>query len=498
MNNRSLKSTKDVLENMIPLKKQYSTRHQAGIHLGDIDTAPIRILSLGYTGVGLSSFMLKSVYGENDANYLPCGDFCLEVEPTALDYDTTRHYHQFEFALRNENFRISFRDLNGFAKGMHKRGRCQYKTSPQDSIQTLPNDEYKSSVTNVIKKISSKNILNIQMDESYMNKTICEALKNSNVILLFYAIDSRESFEGKYGIQNIKKYVDKNLSMLRLRKIVLLIGTKLDLNSNRTVTTEDGKQLAEDYGKIPFFEISNENREHVKSVLEQICDIYKYESDSVNYPPIEKNGIHSPLHRCSAKNICYTITEWVTGVVDYQTYLSRTEKILAKHQIYFPKHKQVWQNKMKLDMVKFISAKTVDITFEWFFKELHFQWFVNEKKKNDQDNGKLMAQIAEMLCDYPLKNGYILNTVNEEKMMDQQSVLSRTEKILAEHQIYFPKHKEKWENKVKLDMVKFIPAETLNITFELFFNELHFQWFVNEQKKNDENIGKLMTKIAKM
>eukprot|EP01084_Bolivina_argentea_P126172 223454_1 len=176
MNNRSLKSTKDVLENMIPLKKQYSTRHQAGIHLGDIDTAPIRILSLGYTGVGLSSFMLKSVYGENDANYLPCGDFCLEVEPTALDYDTTRHYHQFEFALRNENFRISFRDLNGFAKGMHKRGRCQYKPSRQprqDSIQMLPNDEHKSSDTNEKKvdplKIIKTNMLNIKMDESYMN-----------------------------------------------------------------------------------------------------------------------------------------------------------------------------------------------------------------------------------------------------------------------------------------------------------------------------------------
>eukprot|EP01084_Bolivina_argentea_P029336 54442_1 len=110
-----------------------------------------------------------------------------------------------------------------------------------------------------------------------MINTITYALEYSNVILLFYSITSENSFIGNYSVQNIKTEIDKALIKLNQKKIILLIGTKLDLENERVITYQQGEELANIW-EIPFFEISNKHGTNIKQVIEIICEIYKYDN----------------------------------------------------------------------------------------------------------------------------------------------------------------------------------------------------------------------------
>ena len=94
----------------------------------------------------------------------------------------------------------------------------------------------------------------------------CGYYKNSAVALLVYEIDKRESFEHiTRWMEDIKKNAPKNVLMI-------LVGNKCDLEDNREVSQEEGKEFAEK-NEMKFFETSAKTGQNVEEVFKQGVEI---------------------------------------------------------------------------------------------------------------------------------------------------------------------------------------------------------------------------------
>ena len=98
-----------------------------------------------------------------------------------------------------------------------------------------------------------------QFQKNYHNKI--------DLYLIVYDITSRQSFE------NISERVTQ-IEMFKDYPIVVLIGNKSDLEDDREVTYQEGKDCAEEYG-LAFFETSALDGSNVFEVFENII-IAKY------------------------------------------------------------------------------------------------------------------------------------------------------------------------------------------------------------------------------
>eukprot|EP01083_Nonionella_stella_P046546 124613_1 len=227
-----LPTKEDVYDGMKPydgqhgVKEEADERYSAGIALGTPESAELRVSCLGFGGCGASSLMLKCAYNESINDDEDCNSKLLQWD-----------HHQFQYKYEEEDVRISFCDLRGFDSAISKK---------------------------------------------QMTEMIDNTLSYSNVILLLYSIDSRSSFEGDYSVQDIKQYMDERLSVAG-SKIVLLVATKCDLSSEeRCVSSSEGESLGNAW-EIPFFETSSKSGANMSALLDQICDIFKYDCGG-NYP----------------------------------------------------------------------------------------------------------------------------------------------------------------------------------------------------------------------
>ncbi|CAD5112322.1 DgyrCDS1548 [Dimorphilus gyrociliatus] len=84
--------------------------------------------------------------------------------------------------------------------------------------------------------------------------------------ILMYDITNEESFNAVHDwCTQIKTYSWDNAQ-------VVLVGNKCDLEDERVVSTERGKQLADQLG-LEFFETSAKDNINVKAVFERLVDI---------------------------------------------------------------------------------------------------------------------------------------------------------------------------------------------------------------------------------
>ncbi|XP_046677105.1 ras-related protein Rab-3 isoform X2 [Homalodisca vitripennis] len=84
--------------------------------------------------------------------------------------------------------------------------------------------------------------------------------------ILMYDITNEESFNSVQDwVTQIKTYSWDNAQ-------VILVGNKCDMEDERVISFERGKQLAEQLG-IEFFETSAKENIHVKAVFERLVDI---------------------------------------------------------------------------------------------------------------------------------------------------------------------------------------------------------------------------------
>ena len=92
--------------------------------------------------------------------------------------------------------------------------------------------------------------------ERYKSITL-NLIKDANGILLMYDITNPESFDSiPNWIKSIKEH--KGCSFP-----IILLGNKIDLESDRKISKEQGEKLAQENG-IEFFEISNKNGTNIQ------------------------------------------------------------------------------------------------------------------------------------------------------------------------------------------------------------------------------------------
>ncbi|XP_044309719.1 ras-related protein Rab-37 isoform X3 [Varanus komodoensis] len=73
--------------------------------------------------------------------------------------------------------------------------------------------------------------------------------RDAQALLLLYDITSRISFDNiRAWLTEIHEYAQKDV-------VIMLLGNKADMSSERVIRTEDGESLAREYG-VPFMETS--------------------------------------------------------------------------------------------------------------------------------------------------------------------------------------------------------------------------------------------------
>ena len=90
--------------------------------------------------------------------------------------------------------------------------------------------------------------------------------KGSDGIILCYSITDTKSFD------NINKWMAQIKSLAPIDVKVLLVGNKTDLEEERKLSIEQGKEMAEKYG-IQLFEASAKTGENVPEIFQRMAEM---------------------------------------------------------------------------------------------------------------------------------------------------------------------------------------------------------------------------------
>ncbi len=100
-------------------------------------------------------------------------------------------------------------------------------------------------------------------------------VKNADGIILMYDITNQISYD------SISEWMEKISENLESDIPIILIGNKCDLNEERIISKEEGKELSNKY-QLSFFETSNKTGENVEeAVLDLINKIIKTKKNDI-------------------------------------------------------------------------------------------------------------------------------------------------------------------------------------------------------------------------
>ena len=102
--------------------------------------------------------------------------------------------------------------------------------------------------------------------------------RGAHGIIIAYNITKRKSFED-IAVQMRK--IDENTKN-GPSPFKILIGTCSDLESQREVTVEEGRELAKSYG-IPFYEVSSKNNVNVNETFEHLVRDIKTSFENLDW-----------------------------------------------------------------------------------------------------------------------------------------------------------------------------------------------------------------------
>ena len=99
---------------------------------------------------------------------------------------------------------------------------------------------------------------------------------NSCTSIIVYDITDENSFKSvKNWIEDCQTYASKNINLV-------LVGNKIDLESERKISKEDGMELATEYG-MEFFEASAKTGENIEDIFLRICKTVSKKIDEGKY-----------------------------------------------------------------------------------------------------------------------------------------------------------------------------------------------------------------------
>ena len=117
--------------------------------------------------------------------------------------------------------------------------------------------------------------------------SLLQLYRNANLGILVYSVTSRESFDNfKYGICveqkiNLENWIIKLKSKAPYTKIILL-GNKCDLEEQRKVTYEEGKEIYEKFELEYFMEISAKDKIKINFMEIAAISLFKDYETNVN------------------------------------------------------------------------------------------------------------------------------------------------------------------------------------------------------------------------
>ena len=127
-----------------------------------------------------------------------------------------------------------------------------------------------------------------------------QVIKNSDAVILVYAIDDRNSFNA------LDQWLNKLNDTIDIsKKPIMIIGNKSDVESDkRVVTYEEGKKYADEKG-YHFYETSAKNNINIKEAFDDIFEqLYKaFEPEITGEKPVNE-GMKVGKKRGSNRKCC--------------------------------------------------------------------------------------------------------------------------------------------------------------------------------------------------
>ncbi|XP_029871607.1 ras-related protein Rab-37 isoform X3 [Aquila chrysaetos chrysaetos] len=119
--------------------------------------------------------------------------------------------------------------------------------------------------------------------------------RDAQALLLLYDITSKMSFDNiRAWLTEIHEYAQKDV-------VIMLLGNKADVSSERAVRTEDGASLAREYG-VPFMETSAKTGMNVELAFLAIAKELKQRA--VQPPEEPRFQIHDYIESQKKKSSC--------------------------------------------------------------------------------------------------------------------------------------------------------------------------------------------------
>nr|XP_048674027.1 ras-related protein Rab-37 isoform X2 [Caretta caretta] len=119
--------------------------------------------------------------------------------------------------------------------------------------------------------------------------------RDAQALLLFYDITSKMSFDNvRAWLTQIHEYAQKDV-------VIMLLGNKADVSSERVIRMEDGESLAREYG-VPFMETSAKTGMNVELAFRAIAKELKQRA--VQQPDEPRFQIHDYIESQKKKTSC--------------------------------------------------------------------------------------------------------------------------------------------------------------------------------------------------
>ncbi|XP_038228043.1 ras-related protein Rab-37 isoform X1 [Dermochelys coriacea] len=119
--------------------------------------------------------------------------------------------------------------------------------------------------------------------------------RDAQALLLFYDITSKMSFDNiRAWLTEIHEYAQKDV-------VIMLLGNKADVSSERVIRMEDGESLAREYG-VPFMETSAKTGMNVELAFRAIAKELKQRA--VQQPDEPRFQIQDYIESQKKKNSC--------------------------------------------------------------------------------------------------------------------------------------------------------------------------------------------------
>ena len=170
--------------------------------------------------------------------------------------------------------------------------------NPDNDIETLGSTFFRKSIKrqNTVYKLQIWDSIG---QEKYHSITRL-FIKGSNIVLLVYSIDSRESFEElNHWLNTLKDILDKN------KYILGIVASKSDLVNEEIVSRKEGEEFAKKTGGIFRAVSSKENNKSVNLLFDILIDELSkinFESRSDSYVLEKKNFLKKKKRsRCCDK-----------------------------------------------------------------------------------------------------------------------------------------------------------------------------------------------------